>query len=88
MFGKLTLDSIPYDEPIIMVVAIAIAIGRLLPDSPVEHASVLVGEGRPSAVDLVRGVELGLEPGYLVIDGQQVRATPDELALAIRECLR
>ena len=27
MFGKLTLDSIPYDEPIIMVVAIAIAIG-------------------------------------------------------------
>ncbi len=68
--------------------AVAIGIGRLMPDGDDSHLHRVAGDGHASAVDLVRAIERGMIPAYMVVDGHNVRATPDELALAIRECLR
>jgi len=67
--------------------AVSIAIGRLLPEQDADNLNLHVGNGRGSAVDLVRGIEAGLMPAYMVVDGVKVRATADELALSIRWCL-
>jgi len=69
--------------------ALAIAIDRMLPeDETAPHLSWVVGEGRLSAVELVRGIPFGRLPAAIVLPGRQVRATPDELALSLRECVR
>jgi hypothetical protein len=69
--------------------ALAIAIDRMLPeDDTAPHLSWVVGEGRSSAVELVRGIPFGRLPAAIVLPGRQVRATPDELALSLRECIR
>ena len=69
--------------------ALAIAIDRMLPeDEAAPHLSWVVGEGRLSAVELVRGIPFGRLPAAIVLPGRQVRATPDELALSLRECVR
>lgn len=69
--------------------AVAIAIDRMMPeDDTAPHLSWVVGEGRSSAVELVRGIPFGRLPAAIVLPGRQVRATPDELALSLRECIR
>ena len=69
--------------------ALAIAIDRMMPeDDTAPHLSWVVGEGRTSAVELVRGIPFGRLPAAIVLPGRQVRATPDELALSLRECIR
>jgi len=69
------------------VQSLSIAISKLTPapDAPVSH---VVGHGRRSAPELVRGIPAGRIPTALIIDGVRVKATPDELALSIRACIR
>jgi hypothetical protein len=69
------------------VQSLSIAISKLNPDPGVELTYV-VGHGRRSAVELVLGIAQGRIPTGLVLDGQRVKVTPDELALAIRACIR
>ena len=68
--------------------AVAGAIGRLLRDGSALDGIVRVaGVGRGAAVELVQGIADGRLPVFLTVDGEKVRATPDELALSIRDCL-
>ena len=69
------------------VQSLSIAISKLNPDPGVELTYV-VGHGRRSAVQLITGIAQGRIPTALILDGQRVKVTPDELALAIRACVR
>ncbi len=70
------------------VQALATAIQVQMPASVSAHDTLLAGDGRASAVGLVQALAVGKIPAFLLIDGQQIPATADELALSIRECLR
>lgn len=69
------------------VQSLSIAIGKLNP-SPDVPITYVIGHGRRSAIDLVLGIPHGRIPAALIIDGQRVKVTPDELALSIRACIR
>jgi hypothetical protein len=69
------------------VQSLSVAISKLNPDPGVELTYV-VGHGRRSAVQLITGIAQGRIPTALILDGQRVKVTPDELALAIRACVR
>lgn len=84
------LEAIELLEPtrdLEWVQSLSIAIGKLQPD---DGASVtyVVGHGRRSAPELVRGISRGRIPAAIIIDGVRVKVTPDELALSIRACIR
>lgn len=89
--GEQLLELVAAFEPtsdLEWVQALATAIQVHMPDSVTPQATLLAGEGRASAVGLVQGLTTGKVPAFLLIDGQQIPATADELALSIRECLR
>ncbi len=69
------------------VQSLSIAISKLKP-TPDATISYVVGHGRRSAPELVRGIPNGRIPTALIIDGVRVKVTPDELALSIRACVR
>lgn len=69
------------------VQSLSLAIGKLKPEKGTELTYV-VGHGRRSAPELVRGIPRGRIPTALIIDGVRVKVTPDELALSIRTCIR
>ena len=46
-----------------------------------------LGQGRKAAVAMLRAGVAGIPPGILYIDGNEVVATPTELALAVRSLL-
>jgi hypothetical protein len=68
--------------------ALAIGIHRMLPEEDGEHLSWVIGEGRRSAAELVRGIPAGRIPTAIVVRGHQIDATPDELAFSLRECVQ
>ena len=89
--GEQLLDLVAAFEPtsdLEWVQALATAIQVQMPDSVSPQDTLLAGDGRASAVGLVQGLAVGKIPAFLLIDGQQIPATADELALSIRECLR
>lgn len=69
------------------VQSLSIAISKLKP-APDATISYVVGHGRRSAPELVRGIPSGRIPTAIIIDGVRVKVTPDELALSIRACVR
>ncbi len=69
------------------VQSLSIAISKLKPNTDATITYV-VGHGRRSAPELVRGIPFGRIPTALIIDGVRVKVTPDELALSIRACVR
>jgi hypothetical protein len=70
------------------VQSLSIAISKLEPANPDAEVTYVIGHGRRSAPELVRGIPLGRIPTALIIDGVRVKVTPDELALSIRACIR
>jgi hypothetical protein len=70
------------------VEALAAAIARLLPADISTAQTFVVGEGRASAAGLLQELQAGKIPAFLLVDGQRLPATADELALSIRECIR
>jgi len=89
--GESLLELVAAFEPssdLEWVQALATAIQVQMPEGVAAHDTLLAGEGRASAVGLVQGLATGKIPAFLLIDGQQIPATADELALSIRECLR
>lgn len=55
--------------------------------TPAGSECVVNGTGAPSALTILRAVEIGLTPGRLTVGGRTVEATPLELSLAIRACV-
>lgn len=89
--GEQLLELVAAFEPtsdLEWVQALATAIQVQMPDAVTPQDTLLAGDGRASAVGLVQGLATGKIPAFLLIDGQQIPATADELALSIRECLR
>lgn len=89
--GETLLELVSAFEPssdLEWVQALATAIQVQMPDGVSAQDTLLAGEGRASAVGLVQALAAGKIPAFLLIDGQQIPATADELALSIRECLR
>lgn len=70
------------------VQSLSIAIAKLTPNVGPEAVTYVIGHGRRSAPELIRGIPKGRIPTALIIDGVRVKVTPDELALAIRACIR
>ncbi len=70
------------------VQSLSIAISKLRPLVDEDAITYVVGHGRRSAPELIRGIPKGRIPAALIIDGVRVKVTPDELALAIRACVR
>lgn len=70
------------------VQALSTAIQVHMPADRSSAHRYLVGEGRASAIGLLQALEAGKIPAFLFIDGQKIDATPDELALSVRECIR
>ncbi len=81
------LDRLEPTRDLEWVQSLSIAISRLKP-RPGAEISYVVGHGRRSAPELVRGISNGRIPTALIIDGVRVKVTPDELALSIRACVR
>lgn len=81
------IDRLEPSRDLEWVQSLSIAISKLKP-SPGAEISYVVGHGRRSAPELVRGIPNGRIPTALIIDGVRVKVTPDELALSIRACVR
>ena len=85
------LEAIEVLEPtrdLEWVQSLALAISRLKPEDPDAALTYVIGHGRRSAPELVRGIPHGRIPAALIIEGVRVKVTPEELALSIRACLR
>jgi hypothetical protein len=87
------LSRLPAEDPdtdLDWTAALGRAIAAVVPTSARlgDEAPVVVsGYGREAAVGLLRAGADGFVPGVLLIDGNEVPATPTELALGVRACL-
>jgi len=70
------------------VQSLSIAISKLSPNVSRDAVTYVVGHGRRSAPELIRGIPKGRIPTAMIIDGVRIKVTPDELALSIRACIR
>lgn len=70
------------------VQSLSIAISKLKPLVGTDQVTYVIGHGRRSAPELIRGIPRGRIPTAIIIDGVRVKVTPDELALSIRACIR
>ena len=89
--GERMLEMVAAFEPdtdLEWVQALAIAIQVQIPDRVSAGDTLLAGDGRASAVGLLHALADGQVPAFLLVDGQKIPATANELALSIRECLR
>ncbi|MCB0996369.1 MAG: hypothetical protein KDB21_14835 [Acidimicrobiales bacterium] len=86
------LGGLPPENPATdlgWVAALASAIEHAMPEELAAVTRVeITGHGVDAVIDLLRGATAGFRPARLVMDGHSVAATPLELALAVRACLR
>jgi hypothetical protein len=62
---------------------------RKFSPSPARSTDIMctLGQGRPSAIPILQASMIGIPPGIIYIDGVELVATPNELALAVRALL-
>lgn len=86
------LAALPPESPasdLGWVAALASAIERSMPSELAAMTKVeITANGVDGVVDLLRGATAGFRPTRIVVDGHSVAATPLEMALAVRACLR
>ncbi|HVV35913.1 MAG TPA: hypothetical protein VHC63_04860 [Acidimicrobiales bacterium] len=62
---------------------------RKFSPSPARSTDIMctLGQGRKSAIPILQASMIGIPPGIIYIDGVELVATPNELALAVRSLL-
>ncbi|MGI9607335.1 MAG: hypothetical protein ACR2P0_14460 [Acidimicrobiales bacterium] len=88
---KPTLDALAHAGPstdLEWVRALTHAIDTQIGSMSATGTLRMSADGHPGAVELVNALEGGVRPDALVIDGERIAATAEQLALSIRECLR